>query len=751
MVRTANRSSFRPTKLSHLYKIWLSFAASSALVATPLSAQDQTAEIEQPDAQARPDNSGPVSAENEPAPQASPALDLDDLIPDSAVEDPESWAAQGSGVAPSSAERERIEPLATTQDAIDLQLEQFELALPEPLEADPEVEALAEIDAPDLIELPALTPERVSDDLILAFPTDRDSFPEGTNFVERFKALSTVEQLDTEEDSIAQLAARARADQDLLEDLLRNYGYYDGQVIRQISGRRIGEEVAETDPSVRFDILPGVRYDFGLIDLGSLDQAPDYDSLRAAFDIQSGQPLYNDRIVEEIGSLDTALGEQGYPFAEIAEPELLIDHDRREGDLNLPVQPGGKYVFGEVNSSLPDFLSSRHLARIARFEPGDTYQRSLEFDLRRAVTATGLVSSVTITPREVTPPQGEEPGVVAMDVGLEKAKLRTIAGAIGFGSEDGLKVEASWQHRNLFPPEGALTARAIAGTREQLASLSFKRSNFRARDQVLTIDAYASDIETEAVDARTIALRGTFERLSNLLFQKPFSWAVGSEVLFTSERNQGVGGVNSPRQDFLIAGTFARATIDASDDLLDPTSGFRLTGTLAPEVSRSEGVTSFYFRSDVDATYYQSVGSTVLAGRGRLATIQGASTDVIAPSRRLYAGGGGSVRGYGFQAIGPRDPVSGEPTGGRSLVELSVEARIQTGFFDGALEVVPFVDAGSVSTSNTPDFGLIRVGAGLGVRYKTGFGPIRLDVGVPLNPNEFDSPVVVYVSLGQAF
>ncbi len=723
-------------------------------------AQEVAQQLEQPGggaaqdaAPAEQDQSDPSGQAAEPeTPPPPPPRSLEDLIPQSAVENPEDWAADGAGPVPADVlpiDEENV--VVAGPDPIAEELETLEIALPEPLTPDPEVEALAEIDAPDLIELPELEPQRISDDLILAFPSDRENFPEGTSFVSRFKALSTVEELESDDETIAQLAARARADQDLLERLLRNYGYYDGQVIRQLSGRRVGEETADTDPSVRFDILPGPRYDFGEIDLGALDQAPDYETLRAAFDIQTGQPLYNDKIVEEIALLDTALGEQGYPFAEIEEAELLIDHEELTGDLNLPVQPGGKYVFGEVTSSQPEFLSGKHLGRIARFEPGDTYQRSLEFDLRRAVTATGLVSSVTVTPREVTPPQGDEPGVVAMDVGLEQAKLRTIAGAVGFGSEDGIKVEASWQHRNLFPPEGALTVRGILGTRERLGSVSFKRSNFKARDQVLTVDAFASDIETEAVDARTVALRGTFERLSNLLFQKPFSWAVGSEVLFTSERNQGVAGVNSPRREFLIGGLFSRATIDGSDDLLDPTSGFRLTGTLAPEVSRSEGVASFYFRSEADATYYQSVGSTVLAGRMRLATIQGASTDDIAPSRRLYAGGGGSVRGYGFQAIGPRDPITEEPTGGRSLVELSLEARIETGFFDGALEVVPFIDAGSVSTGSTPDFGLIRVGAGVGVRYKTGFGPIRLDVGVPLNPNEFDSPVAVYVSLGQAF
>ena len=116
----------------------------------------------------------------------------------------------------------------------------------------------------------------------------------------------------------------------------------------------------------------------------------------------------------------------------------------------------------------------------------------------------------------------------------------------------------------------------------------------------------------------------------------------------------------------------------------------------------------------------------------------------------VIAGGGGSVRGYGYREIGPRDE-SGDPIGGRSLVELSAEARIPTPLFDGAVQVVPFVDAGSVGTEEYPDFDDIRIGAGVGVRYLTGFGPLRLDVAFPVTPRPGDSFVAVYVSLGQAF
>lgn len=693
--------------------------------------------------------------------------ELDDLIPKSAEKDPEAWASEGVEDAPEEPEA-TPEPDPQTSDFLTdaeidalvedgLDLPQIaipeDVPVPEPLAPDPEVEALAQIDAPDLVTMPELAETRISDALVLAFPTDPALFPERDEFIARFKALSNIEALDSEDDTTPQLVARARADEELLKEALRTYGYYDFEVIRQFSGGRraqprVGSD-AQRDPRVRFDIIPGQQFVFGSIDLGALD-AQRYRDLRDTFTIAPGDPLKADRVLNERLKLAGLLAESGFPFAELGEPSLLIDHARFEGDLTMPVTPGGLYRFAGVVSAKPDFLSGEHLGRIARFDRGDIYKRSLEDDLRRAVLATGLVSSVSIEPRIVTPAQGDQDGEVALDVAFEEAPLRTIAGAIGYGTEEGFRLEARWEHRNLFPPEGALRLRGVLGTRESLASVSYRRNNFRARDQVLTVEAFAGDIDTEAVDARTIGLRGTFERVSNLLFRKTLSWSGGAEVLYSDERNRIIGGIPRPRQTYTIGGLFGSVTWDKSNDLLDPTKGFRLTGFVAPEVSSSIDREVFYLRAQFDASVYQSVGSTVLAGRTRLATIQGAEPFEIAPSRRLYSGGGGSVRGYAFQGIGPRNDL-GEPTGGASLVEIGLEARIQTGLLDNSVEIVPFFDAGTVGLGSTPDFRFIQYGAGIGARYKTSFGPIRVDIAAPLNPTEFDSPVVVYVSLGQAF
>ncbi|GAA4643201.1 autotransporter assembly complex family protein [Pontixanthobacter gangjinensis] len=692
--------------------------------------------------------SHPVLAQDTAAPPR-----LEDLIPDSAIENPEEWASNTEGA---DVEDEAAEPLGSDSPMAEIPELTVDwpndLALPPIEQLEPEADIrFADQNLPPLVITPEADLVRINDELTLAFPMANNAFPLREEFIDRFKILSNIEGLSGGDNNIAQLAARARADEEVLSEMLRVYGYYNAQVIRTIGEPPENGSADDNQGSVRFDIIPGQRYQFANIDLGQLNTAPDFESLRAAFGIQTGDPVSSDKIVSEQIDLDVALGESGYPFAKIGEPELEVDHQASDADLKLPVDPAGKYVFAGVTSSLPDFLSGRHLGSIARFESGDVYQRSLEQDLRRAITATGLVSSVTITPREVESPDGAEPGKVELDVDLIKAKLRTIAGAIGYGSEAGFRLQASWEHRNLFPPEGSLKIRGILGTQEQLAGVTFRKNNFGGRDKVLTLDTYASTIDSDAFDARTVAFVANYEMTSTLLFQKPLSWGGGLEIIATDERETKLTGVLSPREKYFVAAVPLNILFDTSDSLLDPTRGFRIGARVSPEISRNDGQNSTYIRSQFDLATYQSVGSKVtFAGRARVGVIAGADVLDIAPSRRLYAGGGGSVRGYGYQAIGPSNAL-GDPNGGRSLLEVAAEARIRTGFMDGAVSVVPFVDAGTVSRSTMPDFEEIKVGVGLGVRYDTGFGPIRVDVGVPLNPGPNDNPVAVYVSLGQAF
>ena len=785
--------------------------------------------------------SGPTFAPPAFAQSRQTDQELKDLIPDSAIDNPQAWANQPAPAAnaPTSIASTTV-PGGTSPPTPDAAL-----AAADPSQPLPDLGGLV-LEWPDTAAMPKIDPLTPDTDLAaanaaneaaaqelateeratlrpgdaagprtartdtinvgraveLAFPADLATFPEREAFALRFGTLSSLKSLDSKSDTIAQVARRAEADRVALVSLMRLYGYYDPEVIQTIgggggvaarmasaeaapspttgapadtpatatppeagpeAGPEPGPEPASQRPVVRFDVVPGPLYHLRSLTLGDLESTgTDYPMLRGAYPLALGDPINTDRILSADMQLATALGENGYVFGVVGDGELTIDHDPRLGDLAVPVTNGGKFAFGQVISGSPNFLSSDHLRRIARFKSGQAATKSGLDDLRQAVLATGLVSSVTITPRKVSEPQVASrislavPGTIDVDVAMIPAPLRTVAGQLGYSSGQGARLELSWEHRNFFPPEGRLRVRGVAGTREQLAGISFRRNNFRTRDQVLAADLFVQNVKYTAYTAKTVSFIATLQRQATILFQKPFTYSVGLEAVATRDTNGSTIGLQSIPQTYFVLALPLQGGYDGSDNLLDPTRGFRLGLRVSPEASRTLGRQSTYVKAQFDASIYHTVAAgVVLASRARFGSIAGADIASVAPSRRLYAGGGGSVRGYGYQQIGPKDIVSstggGLPSGGRSLTEFSLEARIKTGLAGGAVSVVPFVDAGAVDPGSTPAFHDIKVGVGLGIRYLTNFGPIRIDVGTPLNKGPKDSRIGVYVALGQAF
>ncbi|WP_420144071.1 BamA/TamA family outer membrane protein [Sphingobium sp.] len=555
-------------------------------------------------------------------------------------------------------------------------------------------------------------------------------------FTLRFDELSVLRQGQGKPANLAQINRRMKEDGELLDRLLRAKGYYAARIRSAVAPPPPGSDRL----SVNFTIVPGTQYLLESVDVtGLVETAGQEAQLRAAFPPKAGDPVDADAILAGRDALTTKLAESGFPFARVDEPEVRIDHEERKGDLDIIVTPGGFRRFGSIRMDDTRLFDAHHVQEIARFDPGDTYMASDVEDLRRAIVATGLVSSVSLKPVETG--DGEH---VDLDVVMRPAPLRTIAGELGYGTGEGYRAEVSWQHRNLLPPEGAVTLRGVIGTQEQTASATYRRNNFHRRDNVLTGLLSISNIRRDAYDARTITVAGGLERQTNILFQKNWVWRVGAELVASDEADAFSEGA---RRTFLIAAVPLSLTYDGSDDLLNPTKGFRLGGRFSPELS-FQNSTFGYAKVQVDGSVYQPMGDrVVVAARARFGTIFGSTTDRIAPSRRFYAGGGASVRGYGYQAIGPRYGEDDDPVGGKSLAEFSLESRIRFGNFG----VVPFVDAGNISTSFLPRFRDLRIGAGMGVRYYSNFGPIRVDVGTPLNPQSGDPKIAVYVSLGQAF
>ncbi|MEO0417780.1 MAG: BamA/TamA family outer membrane protein [Pseudomonadota bacterium] len=582
----------------------------------------------------------------------------------------------------------------------------------------------------------------------------------GADLRSQFKDLSALENGDGEATNSAMLLARVNEDKALLTRLLKSQGWYLPLVESEVEAGEPSDAVAA---KIAIEVEPGPRFVLSDISIEAKATVPE-GLIADAMALKVGDPIVASRVLVNEALIATRLPQNGYPFAEIGARDIALDPDTAQGEYTLPVTVGPRAKFGGFAVSGDAVFDAGHLGEIARFERGDLYDSRWLDDLRRALAATTLLRSFSVEPQATGEDAGDGTEYVTIAVDQTAGPARTLAGSVGYGAGQGFRLEGSWSHRNLFPPEGALTASLIAGTLEQGGSLSFRRANAGQRDRTFELGASALRSNFDAFEALTGRVGATYSYVSTPIWQKRITYAFGVEALASVEDAFDVEAGAFADQTYFIGAAFAQVGFDTSDDLLNPTRGFRLEALVQPEGSIDGGFTP-YVRTILDATAYNPVGDkVVLAGRARLGTLQGADGVDIAPSRRLYAGGGGSVRGFGFQELGPRvqaanpdfdptDPDSQEPEftlepiGGRSVIEASAEARYRFGDYG----VVAFVDAGQVYRDTVPTFDDIRFGMGVGGRIYTAFGPLRVDVATPINRRQGESRVNVYVSIGQAF
>lgn len=565
---------------------------------------------------------------------------------------------------------------------------------------------------------------------------------------DEFRGLSSLWLHRGEETNLAQLARRVAEDRDMAILLLRSVGHYGGDVAISTSPPPPGQR----DTAVVVVATPGPVYPLADIRITRPADAINPDDpariVGRLLPVRVGDPLEAARVLAAEDALPVRLADAGYPFARITPPDIIVDHATRDASLAQTIDLGRRGVFGLVRIETDvKGMTADHVSMLARFQPGQRYSNAGREDLRRALVQTGLFGAVAIKPQE-GPVNNDGSQQVDLAITTEPAPLHTIALAAGFSTGQGVRTEGSWTHRNFFAPEGAFTARAVAAEREQVAQLEVRRRNFGQRDRQLLLQGGFSASQQFAFAAETLGVSAALARESNIIWQKPWTGSIGVQALVTSQRDRSAPG--DPRRTFTVFALPATITWDQSDDLLNPSRGFRLTGRVSPEFTLRNRSNFNYMRIQFDSTAYQPLGDLVLAGRFHIGSIVGASRGVIAPDRRFYAGGGGSVRGYVFQGVGPRN-ADNVPTGGNSLTELAAEARYRFQALGQDLGLVAFVDAGEVSTGTTPAFDRLSVGAGIGARFYTSFGPVRVDIATPVNPRRGDPRLVFYVSIGQAF
>jgi translocation and assembly module TamA len=563
-----------------------------------------------------------------------------------------------------------------------------------------------------------------------------------------FKSLSALQEGKGKAANATQVAARAREDEALAVRLMKSLGYYDGSAISVID--TVPDASDPTKPGeLRATVTasPGRLYTLSSVDIEAQPVTPP-DLLRRNLPLKVGDPIEAARIQGAEANISLTLPQQGYPFVKVGDRDILLDDqsEKATGAYTLPVDTGPRSSFGNLVTTGDPVFDLKHLNVFPRFDDGDLYDSRKTDDLRDALVATGLFSSIAVEPQRTgrANPDGTE--AVDLLVRQTKGPARSLAGSAGYSTGQGFKAEGSWTHRNLFPPEGAVIGTVVAGTQEQGASGTFRRSNAGRRDRTFTAIASAVHQSYDAFDAFTGTLSARWSYVSTPIWQKRFTYYYGGELVGTNESTYDFAQGRNVRRTYGIAALPGQVEWDTSDSLLNPTRGYRLRLNVSPEGSVSGGFKP-YVRTMIEGTFYYPVSSSlVIAGRARAASIQGIARDDLAPSRRYYGGGGGSVRGYGYQRLGPFDP-NGDPVGGRSLNEFALEARYRFGDFG----IVPFLDAGNSYESSLPKGSSLKMGAGIGGRFYTNFGPMRIDVATPLNPRPGDGKIALYISIGQAF
>ncbi|UYN95158.1 MAG: outer membrane protein assembly factor [Enhydrobacter sp.] len=546
-------------------------------------------------------------------------------------------------------------------------------------------------------------------------------------------------------------ARRAR-----LETALRSRGFYDAEVHTTYSGRTIDEPealdaiaVAPASETINFAVLiqTGSRYRVATLAIRPAGQATtslaiDLDQLS----LKVGSPADAAEILKTEQQILEQLRERGHALAAARPREVVIDYAVKEAYVTYVIEEGPLASMGPVRFSGTQEIDTKYLQRRVPFSQGEPYRPGRVNELRDRMTSLGVFNSVRVTPAS----QLEADGRLPIDVELRDRAQRSVGFGVAYETQLGFSVNAYWLHRNLFGQAESLRLatemnRIGQGAFFQDSGYAFK-ADFRKPDWWLPQqDAVAqAQVVREVFDAyRRKAVVGSFG------FERTFSPHWRAKVSLAGDYSE--IEAHGTTRTFALVGLPMSVTLDRANSAVEPTKGYRFTLAAAPYMDAKNQNDVFSILRLTGAGYLDISGNgrSVLAGRASYGMIPGASTSLTPPDKLFYAGGGGSVRGFAYQSAGPRDAFN-TPIGGASVVEGSLEFRQRIGQSFGA---VAFVDAGSAYLDVWPDFASLppRVGAGVGLRYYTGFGPARLDVAVPLNRRSGDAPFGIYVSLGQAF
>jgi len=432
------------------------------------------------------------------------------------------------------------------------------------------------------------------------------------------------------------------------------------------------------------------------------------------------------------------LKNEGYPFPRMADRKVLVDHSDRSMRIAFRVDPGPEAPFGATTFQGLEQTKEEFLWKKIPWEEGDPFDARLLKKANQNLVETGLFTTVRVSAGESLDGEGRVP----MLVELVERKRRTIKVGAGYKTDEGVGGKVSWENRNLLGGGEKLQVEAVVSQIQYSGESTFTKPYFLRDDQRLRLEARVAEDRPDGFTSQNLSGQGSLER--DVTDRLTLGLGSGFKVSKVDQMGE--------KNDFILVGVQGRMRWDTSDDLFDPHRGGRLNLQLTPtyDLLSSE---SNYVKTFMSYSRYFGLmkrPDVVLAGRVGLGSITGIARDDVPADERFYAGGGGSIRGFGYQLAGELDE-NDDPVGGRSLLEMSLETRFK---LTESLGMVVFLDGGSAFEAAYPDPGQedLLWGTGLGFRYFSPIGPFRVDVGVPINKRSgVDNSFQFYMSVGQAF
>ena len=331
---------------------------------------------------------------------------------------------------------------------------------------------------------------------------------------------------------------------------------------------------------------------------------------------------------------------------------------------------------------------------------------------------------------------------VPINIDVTERNHRTISAGIGFRTDEGFGVSTGWQHRNYRGRAETLEFQAYIAQNRQAVTTNYSIPHFRIDQQTLTFFNDIESEQTDAFDSDTATFGAELTRRVN----KHLRGAVGVQADFLQVTEN-----DGNEDEFALISLPASIEYDKRNAELDPRKGWVAGASVQPFFNLLDSNVRF-IKTTLAGSYYTTFNSWLwsptFATRSAIGSITGTTRDEVPANERFYVGGGGSVRGYPYQTLGPLD--GNDPDGGLSYTEVSVETRFHWGESWGG---VLFLDGGNAYNGELPSIGEdLRWGTGFGLRFYTSFAPIRFDVAFPLNRREeIDDSFQIYISLGQAF